>query len=125
MARDLRVRLTEDRPGALSRVVQTLSNAGVNIEGLAEVEGIVHILARDPRTARQALRSGGFEIDAELEVLIVPMPDRQGEVSMIMQRLAEAGVNVRFLYLATDTRVVIGTDDISAARQALEQPGKN
>jgi hypothetical protein len=119
VGRDLTVRLIEDRPGELSRVVQALSSAGVNIEGLAEVEGVVHILARDPRTARQALRAGGFAIDAELEVLIVPMPDRQGEVSMIMQRLADAGVNVRFVYLATDTRVVIGTDDITQARKAL------
>jgi hypothetical protein len=125
VGRDLTVRLTEDKPGELARVVQALSRSGVNIEGIAEIEGIVHVLARDPHSAKQALRAHGFAIDGELEVLIVPMPDRQGEVSMIMQRLADAGVNVRFLYLATDTRVVIGTDNITAARQALEQPGKN
>ena len=120
MARDLTVRLTEDRPGELARVVHALSRAGVNLEGLAEVDGIVHVLARDPRAARQALRANGFAIDSELEVVVVPMPDRPGEVSMILQRLAEAGVNVRFVYLATDTRVVFGTDDITAARRALE-----
>jgi hypothetical protein len=43
---------------------------------------------------------------------------------MIMQRLAEASVNLRFIYLATDTRVVIGVDDITRARAALE-PGQN
>jgi len=47
------------------------------------------------------------------------MPDRPGELSMILQRLAEAGVSVRFLYLLTETRVVIGTDDITTARKAL------
>jgi hypothetical protein len=29
-------------------------------------------------------------------------------------------VNLRFIYLATDTRVVIGVDDITRARAALE-----
>jgi hypothetical protein len=98
-----------------------LSESGVNIEGLAEIEGVVHVLARDPRTARQALRNGGFAIDSELEVLMLPMPDRPGEVAMILRRLADADVNVKFVYLATDTRVVIATDDITAARQVLSQ----
>ncbi len=119
VARDLTVRLGEDRPGALAAVVQALSRAGVNIEGLAEIDGIVHVLARDPSAARSALRSGGYEIEGELEVLLLPLPDRPGELSMILQRLAEAGINVRFTYLATETRVVIGADDVSRAREAV------
>src|ERR1700680_2044266 len=58
MARDLAVRLAADRPGELAGVVQALSNSGVNIDGLAEVEGVVHVLARDPSAARAALRAG-------------------------------------------------------------------
>jgi hypothetical protein len=124
MGRDLTLRLTADRPGELARVAQTLSRAGVNIEGIAEIEGVVHILARDPGAARSALRAGGYTIDGELEVLVLPMTDRPGELSMIMQRLADASVNLRFIYLATDTRVVIGADDITRARTALER-GRN
>ncbi len=120
MGRDLALKLTTDRPGELARVAQTLSSAGVNIEGIAEIGGIVHVLARDPGAARSALRAGGYTIDGELEVLVLPMTDRPGELSMIMQRLADASVNLRFIYLATDTRVVIGADDITRARAALE-----
>jgi hypothetical protein len=47
------------------------------------------------------------------------MSDRPGKLSMVMQRLAEAGVNLRFVYLATETRVVVGVDDISRARAAI------
>ena len=121
MARDIAVRLENDRPGELARLVQALTGQGVNIEGIAQVEGTVHVLARDPRSARAALRSGGYAIDSELEVLMVPMPDRPGELSMIMKRLAEAEVNVKFLYIGTDTRVVIGVDDITQARSVLSQ----
>src|SRR5713101_4341133 len=120
MGRDLTVRLAADRPGELARVVETRSRAGVNIEGLTEVDGLVHVLARDPGAARSALRAGGYTIEGELEVLVLPMTDRPGELSMIMQRLADASVNLRFIYLATDTRVVIGVDDITRARAALD-----
>lgn len=121
MARDLTIRLENDRPGELARLVQSLTGAGVNIEGIAEIEGFVHILARDPRSARAALRAGGYAINEELEVLMLPMPDRPGELSMTMKRLAEAEINVKFLYLGTDTRVVIGVDDITQARAVLSQ----
>jgi hypothetical protein len=124
MGRDLTLKLTTDRPGELARVAQTLSSAGVNIEGIAEIGGIVHVLARDPSAARSALRAGGYTIDGELEVLVLPMTDRPGELSMIMQRLADASINLRFIYLATGTRVVIGADDITRARAALER-GQN
>ncbi len=120
MGRDLTLRLTTDRPGELARVAQTLSSSGVNIEGIAEIEGVVHILARDPSAARAALRAAGYTMDGELEVLVLPMTDRPGELSMIMQRLADASVNLRFIYLATETRVVIGVDDITRARALLE-----
>jgi hypothetical protein len=120
MGRDLTLRLTADRPGELAKVAQTLSSAGVNIEGIAEIGGVVHVLARDPSAAKSALRAGGYTIDNELEVLLLPMTDRPGELSMIMQRLADASVNLRFIYLATETRVVIGVDDISRARAVLE-----
>jgi hypothetical protein len=124
MGRDLTVRLPADRPGELARVVETLSRSGVNIEGFAEMDGVVHVLARDPTAARAALRAGGYTIEGEIEVLVLPMPDRPGELSMIMQRLADASVNLRFVYLATDTRVVIGADDVTQAREVLG-PAKN
>ena len=124
MGRDLTVRLAADRPGELARVVETLSRSGVNIEGLTQVNGLVHVLARDPGAARSALRAGGYIVEAELEVLVLPMSDRPGELSMVMLRLAEAGVNLRFVYLATETRVVVGVDDITRARAVLE-PDRN
>jgi hypothetical protein len=120
VARDLAVKLGEDKPGALAGLVQALSRSGVNIEGLAEINGVVHVLARDPSAARSALRAGGYEIEGEYEVLLLPMPDRPGELSMILRRLADAGVNLRFAYIATETRMVIGAENITQARQVLD-----
>src|SRR2546426_3932310 len=107
MGRDLALRLTTDRPGELARVAQTLSRSGVNIEGIAEIDGVVHVLARDPSAARASLRAGGYPIEGELEGLVMPMTDRPGEPAMITRRLADASVHVRFVYLGTETPVVI------------------
>lgn len=120
MARDLIVRLAQDRPGELAGVVRALSQAGINIEGIAEVDGAVHLLAHSVSAARGALRNAGYAIEDEREVVVIPMPDRPGELAMTISRLAEAGVNVKFVYLATQTRVVIGADDVMKARAAVE-----
>ena len=120
MARDLIVRLAQDRPGELAGVVQAMSQAGINIEGIAEVDGAVHLLAHNVGAARGALRTAGYAIEDEREVVVMPIPDRPGELAMTMRRLADAGVNIRFVYLATQTRVVIGADDVMKARAAVE-----
>jgi hypothetical protein len=119
MARDLTVRLTDDRPGALSALVQTITRAGLNIDGLAEVEGTVHLIVSHATDARRILRSAGYELEDEREVVMITLPDRPGELAMVLRRLAEADVNVRFMYLAAGTRVVIGADDVVRARQVL------
>jgi hypothetical protein len=119
VARNLTVRLAEDRPGALAELVETLSRAGVNIEGITEVQGTVHFLVKNPPPARTALRGAGYQLEDEKEVVVIPMTDRPGELTMVVRDLAEAGVNVNFLYLATGTRIVIGTDDVVKARQVL------
>ena len=36
-----------------------------------------------------------------------------------VRRIADAGVNLELVYLATATRLVVGADDLEAARGAL------
>jgi hypothetical protein len=121
MATDLTLTLAEDRPGALSAVTEALGGAGTNIEGLTEVEGHVHVLVEDAAAARQALQAAGLAVHREEEVLLATPPDRPGELGKITGSLAGAGVSVRFLYLATNTRVVIGVDDLERGREALSR----
>ena len=49
VATDLAVTLPEDRPGMLSKAVTAVSAAGINLEGHAEMEGVVHVLVPVPR----------------------------------------------------------------------------
>jgi hypothetical protein len=113
----------ENRPGTGAQVLDALGRAGVNVEGAcATTEGgsaTVHLAVEDAASARQALSGAGVTVDAEREVLLTTVQDRPGEGAKLLRRIADAGVNVEFLYLATNNRIVFGVDDIQRARGAL------
>ena len=123
MATDLTIHL-EDRPGTLEDLAEALGKAGVNIEGgcgfPCEGRGLIHLLVEDAAAARAALSSAGIEIAAERDVLLLEaLEDRPGAMGALARKIADAGVNVDLFYLATNTRGVIGADDLDKARSAL------
>lgn len=122
MAKDLTVVL-EDRPGTLAALGEALGRAGVNIEGIcgftAAGKGIMHLLVDDAATARSALADAGIEVRAERDVLVLTPEDRPGALGQIARKIASTGANIDVVYLATDTRIVIGADDLERARAAL------
>ena len=121
MSRNLTVRLQDDRPGAFSAVAEALGAAGVNIEGVMEMEGVVHVLVPDGAVARRALESAGLQIEAEADPVVVKLEDRPGELAGVTKRLANAGVDLRVVYLATGTRVVFVVSDPDRAREEIGQ----
>lgn len=122
MAKDLTVVLA-DRPGTLATLGEATGNAGINIEGIcgfsSEGKALDHVLAEDAAAARRAFEDAGLEVREERDVLIVDIEDRPGEIGRVARRLADAGVNIELVYLATNTRLVIGADDLEKARAAL------
>jgi hypothetical protein len=119
VATDLAVTLPEDRPGMLAKAVNAVSTAGINIEGYAEMDGVVHVLATDAASTRDALEAAGFRILKEQQVVLVAVEDRPGSAAGIFRRIADAKVNIRFSYLATRNRLVVGADDLEELRAAL------
>lgn len=116
---DLAVTLPEDRPGTLAAALRCVSNAGLNLDGYAEIGGVVHVLSPDLRAAHECLQNGGFRIVQEQQVLLVTVEDEPGAAAGVFQRLAEAHVNIKYSYLATGNRLVIATDKTQAAFDAL------
>ena len=116
---DLAVTLPEDRPGMLAKAVNALSAAGINLEGHAEMRGVVHVLTMDFGATRQALQAAGFTVVREQQVVLVTVEDRPGSAAGVFHRIADAKVNIRFSYLATRDRLVIGADDLDQLRAAL------
>jgi hypothetical protein len=123
MATDLTV-FIEDRPGTLADLGEALGQAGINIEGVCgfacEGRGVGHLLVDDPAAAREIIAATGIEVGRQREVIVMPIDDRPGVMGEIARKIAEVGVNLELVYLATANRAVIGADDLTLAKKALE-----
>jgi hypothetical protein len=119
VATDLAVTLPEDRPGMLSKAITAVSAAGINLEGHAEMEGVVHVLTTDSERTRDALEGAGFRVVKEQQVVLVSVEDRPGSAASVFRRIADAKVNIRFSYLATGNRLVVAADKLQELLAAL------
>jgi hypothetical protein len=113
----------ENRPGTGAQVLNALGQVGVNIIGIAGTGGgaDVHLAVEDEDAdaARRALDGIGVSVSVVSDVVVVPVEDRPGEGAAILHKIRDAGANLEFVYLATGNRVVLGTSNAQAVRQAL------
>jgi hypothetical protein len=116
---DLAVTLEDDRPGTLARALGCVSAAGINIDGYAEIGGVVHVLSPDLRATHDCLQKAGFRIVQETQVVLVPVADEPGAAASVFQRLAESHINIKYTYLATKNRLVIAADNPQAVLEVL------
>ena len=121
LAADLAVTLEDDRPGSLAKAIGCVSGAGINIDGYAEMNGVVHVLIADLHlpAARRCLSEAGFRVVQEQQVVLVPVADEPGAASRVFQQIAEAHINLRYTYLATRNRLVIASDSPQAVIKAV------
>jgi hypothetical protein len=119
LAADLAVTLEDDRPGMLARAITCVSGSGINIDGYAEMNGVVHVLATDLDHTRECLQSGGFKVVQQQQVVLVPVADEPGAAAKVFQKIADAHINVRYSYLATRNRLVIASDNPQKVIEAV------
>ncbi|MGH2993889.1 MAG: ACT domain-containing protein [Solirubrobacterales bacterium] len=127
MATDLTV-ILEDRPGELARLGEVTGQAGINVLGMCaltgEGKGYIHLLVADEKATatRAALEDAGMGVADAREVLVVDIEDRPGTLGEMARRFADSSVNIELAYttFGDDARLVIATDDLEAARAALE-----
>lgn len=119
----------EDRAGTLAKATEAIAAERVNIEGGATIncggEGIFHALFKteqDAGNAKRALEKAGFKVRAQEPVVVAQVQDKPGEVARIYRAVADAKVNIEFTYVATNTRVVIGSKDAQKVSEALGAP---
>jgi hypothetical protein len=123
MPTDLTVVLA-DEPGALARMGEVAVAAGVHLRGLAaftgDGRGFVHALVddKDVDTAKQAFKQAKMKVADTRDVLVADLGP--GGLVDVMLALADANVNVDLAYTALGgSKVVIATDDVRSAREAL------
>lgn len=113
----------ENKAGRLSEVSEVLGAAGVSIRGFSVSDtggfGIVRLVVDDPELGQRALADAGFTVKAS-DVLCINLPDHPGGLARILTHVAEAGVNIEYVYSLIATYVVINVTDIDQARSLLE-----
>ncbi len=124
MAYDLTIEI-ENRPGALAEIAALISDAGVNIAaatclGSGE-RAELHVLVKHLEAARHSLAISHLGISREREVVVVDVEDRPGVLADLTRRIAQAGVDLDLVYVATRNRVVFGSPDLPALRAALTE----
>ncbi len=113
----------DNEPGALARVAAAVSDAGVNMAACTCVGGgehaEVHILVPHAEAAKHALATSHIGINREREVVVVEVHDRPGELADLTRTIAEAGIDLDLVYVATANRVVFGCADIDALKRVV------
>ena len=117
----------ENTPGALARVAAAVSDAGVNLAAATCIGGgqqaELHILVPHPEAARHSLSTAHLAVSREREVVVVDVEDNPGVLADLARKIAQAGINLDLVYIATRNRVVFGAPDLNALRAVLNASG--
>ena len=116
-----------NRPGALSRVCRELAEAEINIHALATSDTIDHAVVRmvvsDPTKALMILGERGV-LALENDVLMIESNNQPGTLASIADRLAKAGINIEYAYLASSPKaeqglMILRPSNVEKAERAL------
>jgi hypothetical protein len=114
----------ENQPGMLAEVCAALGAAGINIHAISTSDTVDHTVIRlvlsDPRRALLLFEERGTLV-VEDDVLMVESRNEPGALGTIARRLADARVNIEYVYCAAapNTREGLLVLRVSDARKAL------
>ncbi|HEY7399043.1 MAG TPA: ACT domain-containing protein [Gaiellaceae bacterium] len=114
----------ENEPGALARVAAAVSDAGVNLAAATCVGAAdrveLHLLVPHAEAAKHALAISHLGVSREREVVVVEVDDRPGVLADLTRTIAQAGIDLDLVYVATRNRLVFGAADLAGLRAVLE-----
>ena len=114
-------------PDAIRAARQELAAAKINIHALATSDTIDHAVVRmvvsDPTKALMLLGERGV-LALENDVLMIESNNEPGTLGTIAERLARAGINIEYAYLASTPRaeeglMILRPSNVEKAERAL------
>ena len=121
----------ENKQGTLVSVTDALAGNDINIRALsiAETEGfgILRLIVDNEEAAEKVLADAGYLIKIT-EVVGVKIGDAPGKLSYVLKTLADAGINMEYLYafMSRTERhayVVLRVEDNAQTEAVLENAG--
>lgn len=122
----------ENKAGQLAEITKEINEAGINIKAISIAEaseyGLARLITADNEKTVKVLNEKGYA--AKLcKVESVRVYDRPGSLNEILQTLADAGIDVQYMYsvLGFDgtAYMIIKADDPEALEKALAAKGIN
>ncbi len=121
----------ENEKGKLIKITSVLREAQVDIKALSLADtaeyGILRIIVDDPEKAFEALKEDGHTVSIT-KVIAIGVKDSPGGLCGALETLAEAGINVDYLYAYVSRNrnhayVIIRVEDNEKAVEVLQTAG--
>ena len=121
----------QNKSGKLAASLAVLRDNGIDIRALTIADtpdfGILRLLVDDAAKAEKVLFANGFLVQST-EVVVVPVHDERGGLASLLEPMAEAGVNIEYMYSliarnAKDAYMVFRVTDSAAFLAMLAEKG--
>lgn len=121
----------ENKSGRLADVTRALADANINIRALSIADtidyGLLRLIVNDPISAKRVLADAAFTVTLT-EVIAVEVPDRPGGLAGIIDILAQAGLNIEYMYAfvgksGENAIVIFRIERVDEAIRILQEKG--
>lgn len=121
----------ENKPGRMADIAEILTDNGINIEALSIADttdfGILRMIVDKYNEAVAALKAAKITVRVT-DVVGVPIEDKPGGLSKILNALDEKGIGIEYLYAfparnSKEAWLVLSTDNPEDTVNALKEKG--
>ena len=119
----------QNRMGSLSKPLEVLSNAGVNIRAMCMADtsefGILRLVVDDPEKGREALEENNFLVKIT-EIIGVEMNDTPGGLTTVLRVIKDNLIDLEYLYAFSHEKegkaiLLMHADDIDNLIDVLQK----
>ena len=98
----------DDKPGSLAQLTRILKKNRISIFGIGLFIDSARLHVSHPEKALKAIVENGLQADLH-DVLRVKLPNREGALAELTQKLKNAEINIIYLYGALEEKQKRGT----------------
>ncbi len=119
----------QNRMGSLSKPLEVLSNADVNIRAMCMADtsefGILRLVVDNPEKGKSALEENNFLVKIT-EIIGVEMNDTPGGLTTVLKIIKDNQIDLEYLYAFTHDKagkaiLLLHADDIDELIEALQE----
>ncbi len=123
----------ENRAGQLSEITDILAQSNIDLRAIHIAEatdyGVVRLIVSRPQEAANLLWDKGYILSTR-PVVAAPVPDRPGGLAKVLHILADAGIDINYMYSMFGSRdemayMIFRVKDVKHLCAVLEANGLN